>query len=79
MARRKVVLTPMFKYERSTPKTPFLGWGKFAVRKATTVATSPKLLKYRGCIAGGMSGKKFDNLKAVQEAFRSLAHSCSGK
>jgi len=79
MARRKVVVTPMFKYEREAPKTPFLGWGKYAIRKETTVATSPRLLKYRSCIAGFMSGKKFANLKEVQEAFRKAAHECKTK
>jgi len=69
----------MFKYRRRSPKTPFLGWGHIAVRKATTEATSPRLLKYRSCIAGEMAGKKYDNLKAVQEAFRRAAKACSGK
>jgi len=69
----------MFKYKRESPKTPFLGWGHIAVRKATTEATSPRLLRYRSCIAGEMSGKSFPNLKAVQEAFRAAAKRCSGK
>ena len=79
MARRKVVTTPMFKYARETPKTEFLGWGKYAIRKATTEATSPRLLKYRACIAGKLAGKTFGSLKAVQEAFRAAAHECKGK
>jgi len=79
MARRKVVTVPMFKYERRAPKTPFLGWGRYAIRKATTEATSPRLLKYRECIAGELSGKKFANLKEVQEAFREAAHKCKAR
>ena len=76
MARRKVITVPMFKYRREAPKTPFLGWGYVAVRKATTEATSPRLLKYRACIAGKMKGRSFANLKEVQEAFRAAAHEC---
>jgi len=79
MARRNVITTPMFKYRRRAPKSPFLGWGYVATRKATTEATSPRLLKYRSCIAAEMSGKKFSNLKEVQEAFRSAAHKCKAK
>jgi len=78
MARTKVITTPMFKYKRSAPKSPFLGWGYVAVRKESTEATSPRLLKYRSCVAGEMSGKS-GNLKEIQEAFRAAAHKCSGK
>jgi len=76
MARRKVVVTPMFKYTREAPKTPFLGWGYTAIRKESTEATSPRLLKYRSCVAGELKGKTFANLKEVQEAFRAAAHKC---
>lgn len=79
MARRKVITTPMFKYERSPPKSEYLGWGKYAIRKATTEATSPRLLKYRACIAAALGGKKYANLKEVQEAFRRAAHECKQK
>jgi len=79
MARRKVITTPMFKYRREAPSTPFLGWGYYAIRKATTEATSPRLLKYRSCIAGELSGKKFANLREVQEAFRAAAHKCAAE
>jgi len=78
MARRNVITVPMFKYRREAPDTPFLGWGYTAVRKATTEATSEKLLKYRSCIAGKLKGQKFANLKAVQEKFREAAHACKG-
>ena len=77
MARRNVICTPMFKYRRSAPKGPFLGWGFTAIRKETTEATSPRLLKYRSCVAGKMTGKK-GSLEAVQTAFRDAAHACSG-
>lgn len=76
MARKKVITTPMFKYRREAPDTPFLGWGYVATRKASTEATSPTLLKYRSCVAGKMKGRSFDNLKEVQEAFRKAAHEC---
>jgi len=79
MSRHKVVVAEMMKVERATPKTPFLGWGKFAIRKLSTVATSPGLRKYRGCVAGAMAGKSYANLKEVQEAFRSAAHACAAK
>ena len=68
----------MFKYKRKTPESPFLGWGNIAVRKATTEATSPRLLKYRSCIASKLAGKSYTNLKEVQEAFRAAAHACKG-
>ena len=79
MARRRVITTPMFKYKRRAPKTPFLGWGYTAIRKATTEATSPRLLKYRSCIAGALAGKSYANLKAVQEAFKAAAPTCAAK
>jgi hypothetical protein len=78
MASHKVPI-PQFTYWRATPKTPFLNWGKYATRKATTMATSKKLLGYRGCVAGQMAGKSYSNLKEVQEAFRAVAHACKGK
>ncbi len=78
MARRQVICTPMFKYRRSAPKTPFLGWGFTAIRKESTEATSPKLLGYRSCIAGLMGGAS-GNLKDIQEKFRESAHSCKAK
>jgi len=73
MARKRVITATMFRYRRRAPKTPFLGWGYIAVRKARTVATSPRLLAYRSCIAGRLSGKSFANLKEVQEAFKTAA------
>ena len=77
MARTKVITTPMFKYKRSAPKSPFLGWGYVAVRKESTEATSPRLLKYRSCVAGKMKGAS-GNLKEIQERFREAAHQCKG-
>jgi len=76
MARRNVVVTPMFKYTRKAPSSPFLGWGYTAIRKESTSATSPRLLKYRACVAGALKGKTFSSLKEVQEAFREAAHKC---
>lgn len=76
MARRNVICTPMFKYRRSAPKTPFLGWGYTAIRKETTEATSPRLLKYRSCVAGAMSGAR-GNLQEIQSRFREAAHRCA--
>ena len=78
MARRNVVTTPMFKYKRSAPKGEFLGWGYTAIRKESTEATSPRLLKFRSCVAGAMAGKS-GSLKDIQEAFRAAAHNCAGK
>ena len=77
MARRKVITVPMFKYRREAPKSPFLGWGYTAIRKATTEATSPRLLAYRSCIASKLAGRKFANLKEVQEEFRRIAPECA--
>lgn len=79
MARRHVVSTEMMKVERKTPKGAYLGWGKYAIRKLTTNASSPKLLKYRGCVGGELSGKTFSDLKGVQEAFRDAAHACKAR
>lgn len=79
MARRKVIVTPMFKYKRSAPKTPFLGWGYVATRKATTEATSPRLLKYRSCMAGALAGKKYANLAEIQKTFRETAPKCASE
>jgi hypothetical protein len=67
----------MFKYRRSAPKSPFLGWGYVATRKARTVATSPRLLKYRSCMAGALAGKKYANLKDIQTAFKTQAPTCA--
>jgi hypothetical protein len=79
MARRKVVTTPMMKIVRESPKGSYLGWGKTQVRKLTTEATAPKLLKYRSCVAGELAGKEYKDLKSVQEAFREAAHRCKEK
>jgi hypothetical protein len=79
MARRNVVTATMFKYRRSAPKTPFLGWGYVATRKARTVATSPRLLKYRSCMAGALAGKKYTNLQEIQSAFKSKAPACASE
>jgi len=78
VARRNVICTPMFKYRRSAPKTEFLGWGYTAIRKETTEATSPRLLSYRSCMAGGMAGSS-GSLKDIQTKFRETAHSCKAK
>jgi hypothetical protein len=75
MASHKYVI-PYFKYWRSEPSGEYLGWGKVAVRKASTEATSPKLLAYRSCMAREMHGKTFKNLKEVQESFKSTAGRC---
>jgi len=77
MARKTLVVATMFKYRRRAPKTPFLGWGYTAIRKARTVATSPRLLGYRSCIAGALVGKKYANLKEIQTAFKSQAPTCA--
>jgi hypothetical protein len=69
----------MFKYKRSAPKTPFLNWGYTAVRKARTVATSPRLLAYRGCMAGALKGKTYANLKEIQTAFKTTAPTCKAE
>ena len=76
MARRSVITATMFRYRRSAPRTPFLGWGYTAVRKASTVATSPRLLSYRSCMAGALAGKKYANLKDIQTAFKTTAPTC---
>lgn len=78
MARRQVITTPMFKYRRSAPRTPFLGWGFTAIRKESTEATSPHLLAYRSCVAGAMSGAS-GTLEAIQTKFREAAHACKTK
>jgi len=72
------VATPKYEVKRKTPSTPFLGWGATAYRSARTHATSPRLLKYRSCMAGAMSGKH-GTLADIQTAFRAAAHSCSGR
>lgn len=77
MARRHVVATEMMQYERNAPKGGYLGWGRYATRKLHTRATSPRLLKYRGCVAGEISGGKYGSLKAVQEKFKSAAAKCA--
>ena len=77
MARKTVITATMFKYRRRAPKTPFLGWGYTAIRKARTVATSPRLLSYRGCMAGALVGKTYKDLEAIQTAFRDRAPKCA--
>jgi hypothetical protein len=69
----------MMEVSRTTPKTPFLGWGPKAIRKLTTKAKSPRLLKYRSCLAGSLAGKSYTNLAAVQTAFTEAAHACKAK
>ena len=68
----------MFKYRRSAPKGPFLGWGFTAIRKESTEATSPKLLGYRSCVAGIMAGST-GTLESIQTKFRETAHKCKEK
>jgi len=75
MARHNVITGNYYKYKRKAPSSPFLGWGYTAVRKASTEATSPRLLKYRSCVAGKMTGKS-GTLKDIQEAFTAAAHAC---
>ena len=77
MARKAVITATMFKYRRRAPRTPFLGWGYIAIRQARTVATSPRLLAYRSCMAGALAGKKYTNLKGIQEAFKTQAPTCA--
>ena len=77
MARKNVITATMFKYRRRAPKTPFLGWGYIAIRKARTVATSPRLLAYRSCMAGSLAAKKYANLKEIQTAFKTAAPTCA--
>lgn len=79
MARKNVLVMPMYKYYRRAPKSEFLGWGYIATRKATTTATSPRLLAYRSCIAGELVNKKFGSLKSVQEAFKAAANKCKAE
>jgi len=76
MTRKNVLVVPIMPYYRSAPKE-FLGWGYIARRKVTTVATSPRLLKYRQCIASKLKGKTFDTLKAVQLEFQKIAPECA--
>jgi hypothetical protein len=79
MTRKNVITATMFKYRRSAPKSPFLGWGYVAVRKARTIATSPHLLSYRSCIAGSLvkpEGAPKETLEAIQTKFREAAHKC---
>jgi len=83
----KKITTPYFKYKRATPANLGGGvWNPIAVRKVTTEATSPRLLSYRACVASGMkaakeglAGKKFATIKAVQDAFKSVAAACKAK
>jgi hypothetical protein len=79
MARKNVITATMFKYRRGAPKSPFVGWGYIATRKARTMATSPHLLSYRGCIAGKLirpEGSPRLTLEEVQKMFREHAHRC---
>lgn len=81
MTRRYVITATMFKYRRSAPKTPFLGWGYVATRKARTVAASPRLLAYRSCMAANIKKAKLEgkitNLEQVQKIFKETAPACA--
>jgi len=87
MARRKVIAVEMMKYERATPKTEYLGWGPIAVRKLTTIATSPRLIAYRSCIAREMKAFKAEaekagrklTLKDIQLKFKEIAPKCASE
>lgn len=72
MARRKVITETFM-----AVKKPAAFGGK-QTRKTHTEASSPALLKYRGCIATELQGKKYPNFMAVREAFKAAAHKCSG-
>lgn len=48
-------------------------------RRPRTVATSSRLLKYRGCIARGRAGQKFNGRVASQNQFKELAKKCSSE
>lgn len=48
------------------------------VRGGTTVATSPRLIRFRSCVASGMAGAS-GNRTAIREKFASVAKNCAGK
>jgi len=73
LARTKVITTEMMVVKKPA------AFGGRQVRKITTNATSPRLLKYRGCIATAMQGKKYSNYEAVRNAFREAAKTCAGR
>lgn len=48
------------------------------VRGGSTLATSPRLLKYRSCVAVGMKGASGDRV-AIRSKFADVAKDCKGK
>lgn len=48
------------------------------VRGGTTIATSPRLLKFRSCVAQGMAGSS-GSRTAIREKFASVAKGCVGR
>ena len=73
MARRKVVTETFMKVKKPAV------FGGQQVRKVTTEATSPRLLKYRACIAESLAGKSYPDYMAVREAFKEAAHKCKAE
>jgi hypothetical protein len=78
MARHKVQYATMM---RVGPKkvTKDLGGGKLGlwqIRKINNVVTDPHLLSILSCMAGELAGKKYGNLGAVQEAFKTARSKC---
>ena len=67
---------------KTVPVDPAVGKDKFEqpayLRKATTVATSKKLLKYRSCIREKMSGVTAGSRQEIQKKFTEAAHACKG-
>lgn len=57
---------------RGVPKQPPY------VRGGSTVATSPRLLAFRSCVAAGMAGASGHRV-AIREKFASTAKSCAGR
>lgn len=71
MARRKVITETFMSVKKPA------AFGGMQVRKVTSLAKSDRLLKYRGCIASELQGKKFPNYQAVRDAFKTAALKCS--
>lgn len=73
MARRNVKVVELIAVKKP-PAFSKTGW---QFRRPTAEATSKILLDYRACIRSALEKKKFQDYRAVREAFKVAAKKCA--
>jgi len=79
VARTKVVTERFMEVMRETPAVEGAKWNPRQIRSVHARAKSPRLIKFRACIAAKMKGKDFRNLAEVQKAFAEAAKECASE